>query len=545
MGKDRKKQSLLCGVIVLVGSLLLAVLSVGFKVVEELPETEEVKEVVKGNDKEEMIPVDVGKLFTYKQSPLEEGMVEALAKQLPGSSCLEQVIIQEEREPYYVTLVYNLAENDVNLLSTQKEQIALVNSVTLMSLFEAVDTVILKFNRGDDKEEKILYRPELQDYFGFPIKNIGTLPTFERLFMEFMDMKKVSAYWNQSHPYDTPLGLEASYYFKTSFPLEEKDKMILSEESQALEKTLEAQYGYQLFLQGLKYDNDNMNKYCANQLAHFYGSEHKEEILIELIACSNQSTSLQVKEACQKAKQILGYNEKEQPFFFTLENQSKEEHKLYGIIQGDYKLFAQWQGEEEGRIAFKGISSDNNYMVCQVMTETNQYLYSLPVHQMGCYSLQEQGAQLKEKSFKEIYSLLDKEEKPIEEGGISWQMGPFLKLETSKETYIYLNQEQELVRKEIFDKTFNLTDFMLCLQGKNIEVIENEAMSKNTIALTLEIEGEKVRVYTFNKEADREKAWQKLKNKTGIYTGTKGKIVSIYEGNNEAVLSLIKEVMKV
>ncbi|MDF2595848.1 MAG: hypothetical protein K0R69_2189, partial [Clostridia bacterium] len=75
--------------------------------------------------------------------------------------------------------------------------------------------------------------------------------------------------------------------------------------SEELGKELVDKYGYKLFLEGLEYDDAYINWYSAYRLIEFYNEDHKEEILLELAACSVTSEFEEVKTAANFAMDVL------------------------------------------------------------------------------------------------------------------------------------------------------------------------------------------------------------------------------------------------
>lgn len=75
--------------------------------------------------------------------------------------------------------------------------------------------------------------------------------------------------------------------------------------NEELGKDLVEKYGYKLFLEGLKYDDAYINWYSAYRIIEFYNENHKEEILLELAACSVTSEFEEVKTAANFAMDVL------------------------------------------------------------------------------------------------------------------------------------------------------------------------------------------------------------------------------------------------
>ena len=551
MLRGRKIQSLCCAIVVCIGVIILVLFTIQEKAitrVAQIEEKESVDTVI--NTSEEMeVGIDAEKLFQYMGRELNDENLEQVTRELLGSNYLRGVTLQKEHKPYIVQLSYSADSNDMSLAKTKKDQISLVNSVILMSLFQDIDTVEIIAYRADENYERMMYRPDVEAYFNMEFISQSNFKSFEKIVSEFMDLENVQKYWGMSHPYDSKLGEEAEKFFKCYFT-SNKEEVSLPIGQQEIEERLREAYGYDLYIEGLNYNNTSINYYCANQLISYYGSDALEEILIELVACGNKSDAWQVQAACNKAREILTYKE-ETPLFFSLFSEVSSGDVIYCVADQKYSEFARWQGQGKAQIDIGDFSANDTYVVCEVSVEASSYLYILPLaHVAEPYIISEEMVtNCKKQVCQELFALMEIDETEKDRVDMEWLTGPFMRLSVGDDVQIYNCKDKSMIGEPYFLQNFDLEDFLemaeeKCKLNRMERGMYGQTGSKQT-QLTTEA-GEVFNCFEFVSQSQAEKVLEeKEKNKMmGYYLWHKGKTVITYNGTAFEVISLISEIMK-
>lgn len=140
---SRKRQSSYCMFIVLVGLAVLIMITNYMRkneTITMLEETQVVQDAIVPDAQQELM-VNVEDLMKFLEVPLNKENVIAATKLLLGNPYLKAVDLQNTKLPYTITLNYETVANDINLSMIKKDQLAIANAVTLMSLFEEIETV--------------------------------------------------------------------------------------------------------------------------------------------------------------------------------------------------------------------------------------------------------------------------------------------------------------------------------------------------------------------------------------------------------------------
>lgn len=551
MIRKRMIKSIFCSVVTGVGIATLIILSMQLSAIEKAAqaESEEIIEAVVNTSEEQEISIDCHEIFAYHDAVLSEEGIDHIAKELLGSNYLQEVILKKESKPYSIRLSYYTKENDMSLAKAKKDQLALVNAVVFMSLYDEVDTVIIEVSRDNEQYKKVLYRPDLETYFGFPLTSIKEEGTFSRLVSRFYSSENVSNYWGMKHPYDCELGEDAEWFFKCYFSSDEEEISIPTNVGEIIQ-ALEEKYGDALYIRGLRYNSASINYFCANELLRFYEDDERlEDILMELIICSNKAKAVAVKEGCNRVKDILSYKQDE-PLLFTKYEEMGGGDILYGIIDSRFYEIARWTGQLAGRFSEKVYSRNEDYILCKVDIEQDAHYYILSSKEESVYEINE--AAVFEDGIevaKELTSLMSIDRDQKEELEATWQFGPYLQLEVGKVKYIYDCKNDKMQSEEIFKSNFNLVNFISCsdeayplTRGETKEsIMTNSLYTRITMK-----DNEHINCYEFM-TAEAVRKVLSDKERAGIqgqYIWHKGKLVIVYNGADGQVIQWITSVMK-
>ena len=393
---SRPKETLKSCMYILIGliglyfvSAKLQALNIEDKTIAASKEVEE-----QARTKHEMeIHLNIDKLYKYSKEPIsEESVMELIKNHVPGGIYLMKASMNQNHDMHNMILTY-LVEEDVPMMNkAKKDQITLLDASILMSLYPDLDAVKVNIIVESDTYSEVLYRPDLEDYFGIHIAAQDEKNTFERIVNEFIDSSKVSQYCNMKHPYDSFMGEEVEAFYKMNFPVVEEGE-VFPYIDEALEGELVETYGYKLFLQGLIYENPLMNYYSAYRLIEYYGSNNSEEIMLELATCMTKTQDERVQKACQKNIDLL-VPLKEGIKVFDRFNESSIEggKKLYTITEKGLQTLAKWQGENSAGLKVVSISPNQEYVLCEAKTANNSYRYILSCNTEEAYLLDESGA---------------------------------------------------------------------------------------------------------------------------------------------------------
>ena len=560
--EGRKRQLVECGIMMTAGLLLL----IGITLQEQSGEKveEPVKEVVmdhtNSTKETSQIRIDTKSLYEQGRKTLTQEHLEEVAAGLLGKHYLKQVFLQEETLPQTITLIYTVDTKEQGLSKVNRDQMAYVNACSLMSLYNQIDIVKIIVEKGNEVYEQDLYRPDFENYFGVSTLEASNIETFERFAEEFLDADCVSTYSNCKKLFDSRIGEEVSSFYKKSFPvMQANDEVVLGKVNLEEEERLFQKYDYKLFIQGLWYPNPSMNYYAAYQLMEDYGSSHLEEILVELIACQQNTENEQVRLACEQAVDVLSHKEVDTPKLFTKFNEIDGylEPKVQGIINGRLMTLAQWKEKEVAQIKVISVSPQHKQVLCEVITKERAYLYILPIDEKGDYHFNKVHV-LKDDHIvsKEIYQyLLEKEE--LEQAEIqllnsesvkySWKDDNLLQLEVSGHVYMYQCQRKILQTRETFRENYNAEDFRNSLeQQMSVRLIGNYKEKDLNASLTkLKVGEEIINIYEFPTQGVKQQALSKQDSvlKTS-HRWQQGKIVICYQGEDEILLEKIQTILK-
>lgn len=558
---ERKRQSIWCAVLVVIGILLLYIIyRYNDLHQKEIVTATDVEKITLNTQEEQQKELDIEALYTYREKEDDIKTVDEVAKQLVASHYLVGVELEKQAKPYKIILSYDIPSKKVNLSKIKKDQIALCNATALLCIFDEIDTIAIELAVDEINEEKVIYRPDIEDYFKLKELKSEDKQSFDRLVGEFLNTDKVTLYNQIAHPYSSQLGKDVEKYFKWYFPPESiGEPLVIPSNNEEMEKELEAKYGYQFYLEGLKMVNSSINYYCINKLRYYYNSPHVEEILIELVACRNRSENKQVRLACDRTKEILAYSRNQQhPLLFTLFDQVGEAHEIYIIKEQSVLPLAKWEGNNKGSIKIESISPNGTYALCRVETEEENYRYTLPMKLdrdslKETYILKEEGALLEgNRILPEMNNLIIESNSELGQAlttmqdakVFKWLEGPFIKV---GEKLIYDCKNAKVLTVMSYQQDFGvnqLTD-ILSEQYKVARTEEKTNKLEQGQALVFRIENESIVVYQFETEKEKEQAI--IKNKAFLATQhywSKGKIIVIYNGESSSLRSDLDHIFK-
>lgn len=563
--EGRKRQLIECGIVMTAGLLLLVGITLYRQEIEDVEAVEKKAEEVatKLSHKPQEIRqamIDTKMLYNQGLQPLTQKHLETVVSGLLGNHYLKQTVLQKENLPQAVTLFYVINTQEQGLSKINRQQMALVNACSLMSLYSQIDLVKIVIEQDSEIYEQTLYRPDFEDYFSVSTLEASNLETFERFAEEFLDTDCVSTYSNCKKLFDSYLGDEVSDFYKTYFPImKAKDEITLGKVDLEEEEGLIEKYGYKLFIQGLCYPNPSMNYYAAYQLMEDYESSHLEEILVELIACQQNTENEQVKSACKQAIDVISYKEVDTPKLFTKFNEigSYLEPKVQGIIKGKFMSLAQWKEKEPAQIKVISMSPNHKQALCEIVTQERAYLYVLPIDEVGGYRFNKVHV-LKDESIvsKELYQyLLEKEELNQTEIDLlnsksvthKWLDGDLLELEVSGHTYIYQCQRKILQTEEVFRENYSIEDFRNSLEQQfSVSLIGNYKLeSLNASLIKLKVGKEVISIYEFPMQIAMQQALLKQEALLKApHRWQQGKIIICYQGKDEVLLEKIQTILK-
>ncbi len=521
-------------------------------------------------EEEPELAVDVEALFRYKGiSVNDEEQLKKLISILPEGDQVEQLIMPNEIGEFGIQIQYKYIQNNTGINKGNAAQMMLLNSTILMSLCNDLNGVTTKAYIGKDLVEQFVYKGDLDSYFEEDIRASWLLEDFKKYSECFLEKEAAAQYISQKYSYRTDLGEEVDQFFKLNFPigqLAEGNKMPYMDED--LGKELVKDYGYQLFVEGLKYNNDYMNYYSAYRLLEFYNTSELEEILVELAISKNWTSNEAVKLACTYVMGMLGNQSIQEPIWVTRfrENTFSGGRKVYMIKEGKIKEWGEW--ELPTAIKEISISPDGEMVWYYGGTLEQEYAYVLPIENERCYSLGkteikiEDGEtipeliswakhQLREKSLMTVTELNSHIQVKVD-----WFKEAFLKVQlvsntTEKAQDLFYNAENQMLTPVTIEgEDFSLTQLVyelndtLSLKGYT-HIVQGE----------LEVEGirlylgeDYITVYEYSSMQEREKNKQTLQklilgNNTNkkIYFFEKGRLIVVYEGEETNIIENLTE----
>ena len=544
-------KSIFCSVVTGVGIATLIFLSMQLSAIENeaQAESEEELEVVVNTSEEQEIGIDCHEIFTYHDVALSEESVSQIAEELLGSNYLQEVTLKKESKPYTIQLSYYARANDMSLAKAKKDQLALVNAVALMSLYDEIDTVVIEASRESERYKKVLYRPDLEAYFGFELVGIKEESTYSRLVGTFYSSENVSNYWGMKHPYDCELGEDAEWFFKCYFSSDEEEISIPTNTGEIV-KILEEKYGDALYIKGLRYSSASINYFCANELLRFYEDDERlEDILMELIICSNKTKVVAVKEGCNRVRDILSYKQDE-PLLFTKYEEMGGGDTLYGISQGRFYEIARWTGQSVGCFSKEECSRNEDYILCKVDVDEDAHYYVLPLNDETVYEMNEAAVfNNGVEEAKELTSLMAIDRDQKEKFESVWQFGPYLQLGVGEEKYIYDCKNNKMQSEEAFRLNFSLENF-LDSSDEEYPLITGEtkkgATANSSYTKVITKNDEQIDCYEFIAADELRKVLSDKERASiqGQYIWHKGKVIIVYNGSDGQVINWITSVMK-
>lgn len=554
----RKKENIKNILIVLIGSMCVYGITMNLRSIEAAMEVVQIEEI-EGQTvtiEEKNIEIKIDSLYESMDQVINQEEISKIVTQVLGESAQPVIEIDNKDESYGVTIIYDETNKAQSLSKVKKEQAVLVDACLLMSLFDHIDVVTVAYIGGETYDEKVIYRPDIEDYFGISLVGIESKNTFARVANEFLNSEAVNRYWSMKHPYDSKLGEAVEKFYKRNIPSSWEMDRTLPYIDETLGADLVKQYGYKVFIQGLNYEHPLMNYYAAYRLVEYYGNSNIDEILLELASCKNESNNKEVQAACTFVMNVLSSQvEEDEALVFTRYSESELQggKKLYGLVGGKLVEIASWQGEEPGGFEVISISNNKKSVLCKIHTLGKSYLYMIPIDSVGGYVVNERTVQKGEQLIsKEITNLMkeiaNNEEmsrnvlRDIDESVFQsrWLFQSVLLLSVSEEeSFVYDGDTGSLLNEELFNQRFDMAYLVQGLKEKFEGITEKEITRGNEKRQTKEIEvyGEKLLVYEYDnivqKNIDllKEKQW------------SKGKIVVTYNGSRADIISTLDKIM--
>ena len=508
---------------------------------------------------EQELSLDIEKIIESAKAPIsDEGMTELITK-LPGGEYFQKAIVQQG-EVQKVTITYDTKQYAQILSKARKDQLSLIDASVTMALYPEIDRVEVSILEKDDNYSRILYRPDLEDYFGIKMDIEDNISAFERIAKEFLDAEHVSAYWNRKHPYDSDLGEEVEAFFKLNFPILQDNQVTFPYIDEEMEEVLVEKYGYKLFLQGLKYDNPLMNYYCAYRLVEYYDSIHKEEIMLELANCQVHSKDPRVQNACEAVVELLTNLQDDEVRLFDRYKETTlgGGEKIFKIDESGISVFAKWEGSVPAGLNVVSISPRHSYVLCMAVTDERNYIYELPIKaqdSMQTFSLKEDGAYVINegayvKKGDELIDLMDnqihKSKKQIENSIFDWYYASFVKIIVEGETYIYDGDTNQLITYEQFSNYFDQKKLQAYLDERFRYTARKSSFYYPTKAETscIYIDEEKIVIREYSYVGQKKVELNNPEEKTlQGKRWDKGKVAINYSGKNQEIIRALDEIM--
>ena len=551
----RKKDNIKNGLILLIGLVCLWGLTMNLRSAEAAIEEMDTDEIVSQTiiTEEKNIEIEVNELYQSMGQAVEVEEIRNVVMQVLGDSYFPEIEIDGKGQFYSVTIIYDETNKDQVLSKAKKEQVALVNACLLMSLFNDIDDVTTRNVRGETYDEKVIYRPDIEDYFGISLEAANHKNTFTRIANEFLSSEAVDTYWSMKHPYDSQLGEVVEKFYKCNFPSKWEEEETFPYVDETLGADLVEQYGYKFFIQGLNYEHPLMNYYAAYRLVEYYGDRNLDEILLELASCKNKSDNKEVQAACTWVMNILSSHlEEDEVFVFTRYSKSElqGDRKLYGLVGEKLVELASWQGEQPGGFEVISVSNNKKSVLCKIHTLEESYLYMIPIDTIGGYVVNESAVQRGEEIISRELTNLIKEIGSQDESNLQskWLFQNVLVLSASEgKSFVYDGDKDSLLDEDTFNQTFDTAYLVKGLKEKFENITEKEIIQDDEKYQIKEIDinNEKLLVYEYDsrmqkhmdllkeehEEASIEKQW------------SKGKIYVTYKGIQSDIISALNKLM--
>ena len=168
----RKKQSFMSLGTVIIGLVCLWGITAGIHRIGAadsiLPHSEaEVQEV-----QDTSLGLDIDEIYSGVKTSTENIRIEEVAAQLAAGTYLRGVTLKNKGTTIGVVLSYSAGAHELGLTKVKRDQMVLVNASILMSLYSEVDVVKFEVTRENEYYEKVIYRPDLNDYFGVRLYDV-------------------------------------------------------------------------------------------------------------------------------------------------------------------------------------------------------------------------------------------------------------------------------------------------------------------------------------------------------------------------------------
>lgn len=563
----RKKENIKNALIVLIGIVCLYCITINLRNIKASIEVIESAEVEGQNiiTEEKNIELEIDNLYESMGQALNEEEISKVVTQVLGELYSPKIEIDNKKQSYGVTITYDEISKEQSLSKAKKEQVALVNACLLMSLFNNdIDVVTVRSMSGEVYEEKVIYRPDLEAYFGISLKTVDNKNTFVRIANEFLNSEAVNRYWSMNHPYDSKLGEAVEKFYKYNFPSDWEIDEALPYIDETLGADLAGQYGYKFFIQGLNYEHPLMNYYAAYRLIEYYGNSNIDEILLEIASCKNKSSSEEVKAACTFVMNVLGSQlAEDEVLIFTRYGESEFQggKKLYGLVGEKLVEIATWQGEELGGFEVISVSSNKKSVLCKIHTLGKSYLYMIPLDTTGGYVVNETTVQKEEQIIsREITNLMKEvalnEEmdsrvlQDIDEGTFQsrWLFKNVLILSTHEgESFVYDGNKDSLLSEDVFSQRFDTTYLVEGLKEKFGDLTEKEVTraNKHYQVKEITIHNEKLIVYEYDNKMQKniELLKERQQENQVEKQWSKGKIHVTYSGDQTDIMNTLNRLM--
>lgn len=556
--KERKKEIIRNMIVIIIGLIALVGVTVNLKRAEPTneiePEDIKTQEMSEGSQS----VLDIKELYKKGYRIFNEENLMQIVKGVMGSDYLQEVSIKKKVNNYGVALTYRTDEQEQSLSKAEKEQMVLENASVLMSVFDKIDVVKMVVLRGQDQYTKVVYRPDLENYFGILLTEITDQPTFERVGKEFLNSEAVASYWAMKHPYDSGMGEEIETFYKWEFPAEwEAETLPYIEEE--IEGDLIDRYGYHLFLQGLNYEHPLMNYYSAYRLIEYYGNSNLDEMLLELASCKSKTNHQAVKLACDFAIKVLSMREEsDHPVVFTRYSETDLEGGkiLYAILNQKLIKLASWKDEGVGGFEVMSIADNKESVFCRVKLKDGYYFYVIPIDVIGHHEVNhkevKQGGKVVSKEIKGLIQeiAVDAELEHLEG---TWLFGKVWRIVIDDTlSFIYDVEKNSMVDEEEFNQNFETGYLSQLLTQQFGEIAQRELSDENLVSQVIEISmgQEKIVVYEYDSIVQKNVALLKKQledaneNKNTIQQKwSKGKLIVTYDGNQEEIIEALNELI--
>lgn len=563
----RKKETIKSISILLLGIICLCWIKVNLINTKASTEVTALEEAILHNVevKESNIELKVEELYESRGQVINKEEIGRVLTKMLGGAYEPQVQIEDQKGTYGVVITYDVINQEQSLSKTKIEQVALIDACLIMSLYNEVDVVTIRSTQEKIDVEKIIYKLDLEEYFQMTIGAYQSQETFAKIMGEFLDTEKVNKYWSMKHPFDSQLGEAVEKFYKYNFPAQwDTLESALIGIDESLGDMLNEQYGYKFWIQGLNYNHPVMNYYAAYQLIQYYGNSNLDEILLELASCKNQSEHLKVQQACDFVMNVLSKALKpDECVVFTTYNELalQGREQLYGIVDNQLIEIATWQGEEPGGFEVVSVSSNKKSVLCKLHTSDQDYLYMIPIDEVGRYKVSEtmvhngDGVLSRELTnlMKEVALNEEMGDEVIEEidaGNFQsrWLFKNVLMLSVSAgESFVYDGEKNSLSSEILFSQDFNAEYLIEGLKEKfdGLEEKEISSMSNGYQIQEVTIDTDQIFIYQY--ESKRQKNMDLLKEKQDIKPlkvhWSKGKIYVTYEGERTDIIKALDLLM--